>query len=209
MSDINGTPVKKKRVLYLDSLRALAIITVVLYHVGIRMDYSVFLDYGMLPSFNWFLTDFYLTCARCGVDIFLMLSGALSLGRVWDIRTFLGKRIPRIVAPFLFWFFTLSFVLLLILLLFPHQATVFSHYYMNAFDPTNVMSFLTFLGDSCLGHNKWFGPYWFFWMILGTYLIMPIFNKWICNSSMEEVEYFLVIWLVTCLFDNTLLWDFP
>lgn len=57
--------------------------------------------------------------------------------------------------------------------------------------------------------NLGFTPYWFFWMIFGVYLIMPIFNKWIRNSDIREVEYFLVIWLVTCLFDFTLFIDFP
>jgi hypothetical protein len=32
-----------------------------------------------------------------------MLSGALLLGRDWDIKGFLSKRIPRIVKPFVFW----------------------------------------------------------------------------------------------------------
>jgi surface polysaccharide O-acyltransferase-like enzyme len=52
-------------------------------------------------------------------------------------------------------------------------------------------------------------PYWFFWMILGTYLIMPIFNKWVANSDMGELEYFLVFWLITCIFDYTLGFPFP
>ena len=30
-----------------------------------------------------------------------MLSGALSLGRQWNIKSFLSKRLPRIVYPFL------------------------------------------------------------------------------------------------------------
>lgn len=50
---------------------------------------------------------------------------------------------------------------------------------------------------------------WFFWMILGTYFIMPIFDKWIANCDLKEVEYFLCIWLVTCLFTFTLNVEFP
>lgn len=45
-----------------------------------------------------------------------MLSGALLLGRVWDIKSFLGKRIPRIVLPFVFWGLILTFLLILIVL---------------------------------------------------------------------------------------------
>lgn len=51
--------------------------------------------------------------------------------------------------------------------------------------------------------------YWFFWMILGTYLIMPIFNKWVYNSDLRELEYFLFFWLITCIFDYTLGFPFP
>ncbi|WP_083777660.1 acyltransferase family protein [Methanobrevibacter ruminantium] len=66
-----------------------------------------------------------------------------------------------------------------------------------------------FIKSSFLGLNWWYGQYWFFWMILGTYLIMPIFNRWIKDCSIREVEYFLAIWLITCIFDNTLLIGFP
>ena len=54
-----------------------------------------------------------------------------------------------------------------------------------------------------------FGPYWFFWMILGTYLIMPIFNKWLLYANLEEAEYFLVFWLISCIFDFTINYPFP
>ena len=46
-------------------------------------------------------------------------------------------------------------------------------------------------------------------MILGTYLIMPIFNKWLLHADLKEAEYFLVIWLITCIFDYTLFINFP
>ena len=46
-------------------------------------------------------------------------------------------------------------------------------------------------------------------MILGTYLIMPIFNKWLLHSELEEAEYFLVFWLITSLFTFTLNTPFP
>lgn len=183
--------------------------TVILFHISVRLGFIVSPDYSVLPSFNWFFNDFLSTCCRCGVDIFLMLSGALSLGRVWDIKTFLGKRIPRIVLPFLFWGFVLTLSLAVISFIFPNIVDEFAKYSFLFFDTTSIKSFLEFLGTSYLGKNKWFGPYWFFWMILGTYLIMPIFNRWVYAASMKEIEYFLVIWFVTCIFGSTLYIDFP
>ena len=60
-----------------------------------------------------------------------------------------------------------------------------------------------------MAENVGFRPYWFFWMILGTYLIMPIFNKWLLHADLKEAEYFLVFWLITCIFDFTLFTPFP
>lgn len=159
-------------------------------------------DYSVIPSFNWFITDFMFTCARAGVPIFLMLSGALSLGRDWKLKDFLKKRLPRITLPFLFWLCVLSTIVILSLYYFdlPKFACI------SDFTFGGIANFIM---ESSTGGNQWFVPYWFFWMILGTYLIMPIFNNWVRLASMEEVEYFLAIWLITCLFDYTLFVKFP
>ena len=141
------------------------------------------------------------TSIRFGVDLFLMLSGALSLGRDWDIKPFLSKRIPRITLPFLFWGFVLSMV---------YVAIAFAVPSFEAKIPSlTLRPILNFILNAYLANSPSFGPYWFFWMILGTYLIMPVFNKWLYNSDLREAEYFLAIWLVVCLFENTLLMEFP
>ena len=185
------TVVKSKRIFYLDALRALAILCVMIVHVYAITRFIVKGDYG---SFQWFFSQLWGNPFRIGVDLFLMLSGALSLGRKWDIRTFLGKRIPRIIEPFLFW----NLILFGILLICSYLG--YSHF-LTSFDLGSISNALynTFFVPS--GE---FRPNWFFWMILGTYLIMPIFNKWLLHCDMKEVEYFLVIWLVTCIFDFTI-----
>ena len=190
-----------KRIFYFDALRALAILAVVLIHAFGRSSWNIILaNYGVIPSFNWFLAAFDNNCLRIGVCLFLMLSGALSLGRSWDIKSFLGKRIPRIVGPFLFWGFVISVSVLLLAPYLPFEV-------VPSFDFNTVIMFIynNFMSNS----TRFTYQYWFFWMILGTYLIMPVFNKWILHSSLSELEYFLVIWLITCLFDFTLGVEFP
>lgn len=187
--------VKSKRIFYFDALRAMAIFAVIIFHLFNDVNGLILNEYNIL-SFNWIFTDIMGTCFRFGVDLFLMLSGALSLGRVWDIKSFLGKRIPRIVAPFLFWGFILTLILFLISSYFPD--------FINLFDSYDLIGFLTYLYQAYLAKTPGFYQYWFFWMILGTYLIMPIFNKWLFNADLKEAEYFLVIWLITCIFDYTL-----
>ena len=192
---------KSKRIFYFDALRTMAIIAVIVFHIFNDCNKLIVNEYTIL-SFNWIISDVMGNCFRFGVDLFLMLSGALSLGRVWDIKSFLGKRIPRIVLPFLFWGFILSLFMFVFTLFVPDLLG-------PIFKSHDIMGFLTYLYNSYMAKNTGFKQYWFFWMILGTYLIMPIFNKWLYNAELEEAEYFLVIWLVTCLFDSTLNIQFP
>ncbi|MBO7443734.1 MAG: acyltransferase family protein [Methanobrevibacter sp.] len=185
----------KKHIFYFDALRALAIISVILVHVfdgGTR--HLIVAEYSAVPSLNWFICSFIINFFRIGVPLFLKLSGALSLGRDWTIRSFLGKRLPRIIYPFVFWLLFLSVMLVLI----------------NSFiHPLKIHGLFSLITVGALGKNNYFYQDWFFWMILGTYLIMPIFNKWIQHSEMKELEYFLSIWLITCIFDFTLRMQFP
>ena len=202
---------KKKRIVYLDTLRALAIISVITFHVFCRAGQIVFHDYSAIPSLNWFIAVIIGPCSRYGVDLFLMLSGALSLGRQWDIKTFLSKRITRIVLPFLFWCIVLSLFLLLVVYLFPNIMTLAVPYRLQFdFPQGGLLAIVDFIINyAILAKPGWFTQNWFFWMILGTYLIMPIFNKWLYNADLKEAEYFLVIWLITCIFDYTLFIEFP
>lgn len=210
MSNSSTTKRKTKRIFYFDALRALAIISVLWFHVFLLMKFSVVADYATVPSLNWFINDFLGTFFRCGVDIFLMLSGALSLGRVWDIRGFLGKRLPRIIYPFVLWGFILSVVIFLISIFIPSSVALMQQYGFGTFQSYDIVGFLKFLMDAYIAQARyWFRPYWFFWMILGTYLIMPVINKWLLHSELEEAEYFLVLWLITCIFTFTLNIQFP
>ncbi|WP_296789090.1 acyltransferase [uncultured Methanobrevibacter sp.] len=193
---------KSKRIFYFDALRALAIITVIMFHVYLRIGKGASVGWGMPPSPGWIATDLLATIARCGVAIFLMLSGALSLGRVWDIKPFLQKRLPRIAMPFVFW--TVVLASLIVLVYYFHPFSMFNYFHTFDFNTISTFFYNAFMGDTV-----WFTPYWFFWMILGTYLIMPVLNKWLLHADLKEAEYFLVIWLVTCLFSYTINFDFP
>ena len=189
---------KSKRIFYFDALRALAISCVVIVHVYALTGYHMACIYPNI-DFDWFFTQVLGNPFRIGVDLFLMLSGALSMGRDWDIKTFLGKRIPRICLPFIFW----NIVLISAYIYFSYMGNVD---YVQSFDLNSIFSYIL---TALVGRTTGFGPNWFFWMILGTYFIMPIINKWLYHSEMYEAEYFLVFWLITSLFDFTLMTSFP
>lgn len=206
-----NTKPKSKRIFYFDLLRALAIIIVILYHIGHRtlpliIGSTAICDYH---SFSWGLNLFMASCCKVGVPLFLMLTGALSLGRDWSIRSFLGKRLPRITLPFLFWGFVLSTIIALLVWNVPYVFSSSTLKGLSSILTPNLLGYISFLISYYKAEVFTSYPYWFFWMIFGIYLIMPIFNKWIVNSELTEVEYFLFFWLITCIFDFTLGSEFP
>lgn len=184
---------KSGRIFYLDALRALAIICVISIHIyALTGNYAA----GCYPDidFDWIFTQILGNPSRIGVGLFFMLSGALSLGREWEIKQFLSKRIPRIVVPFVFW----NAVLLSIYISFSYYGIF---YFVKSFD---LGSLWHYAYNSFLGHGTGFGPNWFFWEILGIYLVMPVINRWLANCELYEAEYFLALWIVTSIFDFTL-----
>ena len=201
----------KKRIFYLDALRAMAILTVIMFHVQ-TSTHSLVWSSQYFHTYGWFVSDFMGVSSRIGVCLFLMLAGALSLGRSWNIKIFLGRRLPRIVTPFLFWGFVLATSITLFLWFCPWSNTFLSHFALEKFsalDTHSLFSYLSFLFSYYMSDAFTSSPYWFFWMILGTYFIMPIFDKWVANSNLRELEYFLFFWLITCIFDFTLGIPFP
>ena len=192
---------KKKRIFYLDALRALAIITVISYHVLLATKFLIFKHPDQLPDLNWYIGAFLYNSFRFGVDLFLILAGALSLGREWTIKSFLGKRLPRIAKPYVFWLCVTLIVYLTAQYLAPDVFTI-----IPALTLPNIWNFIL---SALQSQTAYYYSYWFFWMILGTYLIMPIFNKWLLHSDLKEAEYFLVFWAITSLFNFTLYIPFP
>ena len=195
---------KSKRIFYFDALRALAIITVITFHVFGNTNGLATQEFVTGPTLDWIINCF-IGCNKLGVDLFLMLSGALSLGRVWDIKSFLGKRIPRIASPFLFWGLLIGTFMFLSLIYAPDVL----HKTISPIHERSFYGFLEYLYGVFMATNPGTSQYWFFWMILGTYLIMPVLNKWLLHSDLKEAEYFIFLWLISCLFEANLNMKFP
>lgn len=87
---------KKERIFYLDLLRSIAILAVILCHLFQLYPYEF--SWGPLRYLIVINTFGYL-----GVPIFFMLSGALLLNREIKFRDFYKKRFARIIYPYVFW----------------------------------------------------------------------------------------------------------
>lgn len=94
IKNING----RNRIFYLDEVRALAIILVILCHI-IRE----FCQIRPSGSLGWFSVGVFIELGVMGVPLFLMISGSLLLNREYDLPDFLKRRFTRILIPFIFW----------------------------------------------------------------------------------------------------------
>ncbi len=165
-----------KRLLWIDILRVFACFGVVWLHSGARM----MDNFANLSGFEWWVCNIYFNSVRCRIPLFLMISGAVILPKVYDsLGGYLRRRVLRLVWPFVFW--TLMYIPLRIYLL--HRSG------------TMDMSYAGFVFTSFRDGISHY--YWYIYMIIGLNLFFPILGSWIRRASESEIRYFLIVWLVT------------
>lgn len=152
-----------RRVIYFDVLRVLATFAVIVLHLSAQhwADTDVF-------SNAWLAFNLYGGIVRWSVPIFVMISGALFLGRDTDIHTILKKNVARIATVFLSW----SGCYALVGLVFRHA-------------PLSVV-----LSQLITGHYH----LWFLYMIVGLYLLIPLLRPIVKSESLTR--YFLLLALI-------------
>ena len=189
-----------KRIFYFDGLRAIAILCVVLLHVTGHLGEMMHFNVSTICSFAGFYELFAINFFKIGVALFLMISGALLLGRDWDVKSFFSKRIPRIVKPFIFWSLIFSIILILASYFVPS---------INFVDKFGIFDMFKLFIDMLMCKAPGSAVYWFFWMMLGVYILMPIFNKWINSTDLSKVEYFLIVWMIYIILTYSLMIPIP
>ncbi|MFC7394686.1 acyltransferase [Scopulibacillus cellulosilyticus] len=159
------------RVLYFDILRIIAICAVVLLHTSA----------GFLGDYNsshtsYFIGDVYDSVTRWCVPVFIMVSGALLLkpGKQETLADFFKKRTTKVVIPFLIW----TFIYIL-----------YRHYHDN-----HVFTYTGTIKDF-FNSNIYF-HLWFMYMIIGLYLVTPIFKVYVRHAKQENMLYFIILWFI-------------
>ena len=90
----------EKRIVYLDYLRVLATLAVFLLHISSQNWKNTDVN-----TFQWQIFNFTDSISRWCVAVFVMISGALFLGRRHSIKKIYTKYIFRLVTAALFWGF--------------------------------------------------------------------------------------------------------
>lgn len=167
-SKVNVTKPKKKRIFYFDQIRALAIILVILIHIC-----NKFRDAHVIGSLGWMIPSFTKSFCVIAIPLFLMISGSLLLNRNYELKDYISRRFTRLILPVIFW--GIIFILLR------------TYFHTSTLDMSSVYNMsLWFLNNG----------YWFSWMLISIYLLIPIINSFIKEYHERGLEYFLVIWFI-------------
>ena len=156
----------KKREPYLDILRTLACILIVLTHSAPPLHTS---GISSIHAFISFI------CSPSS-ELFLAISGALLLPVYRPTKEFLKKRFMRVFPPLLFW-----------------SCVIILYQYLSGSVPADETwhSFLSMPVKPVIG------VYWFFYVISGLYIFAPVISKWMLNSSINEIRFFILLWGIT------------
>lgn len=110
-----------------------------------------------------------------GIGLFFMVSGALLLPIMEPTSVFIKKRLIKIVIPTLIW---TCFYLLIKLFYDGYQISL-----------RDILS----IPFSPQGNSI----FWFIYVLIGIYLIAPILSKWLEKASKREIEFYLLLWVIT------------
>lgn len=148
---------------------------VVLLHASIEPIPAIVTPDSSAVLVQWWSVNIYDSFARPCVPLFVMLSGALLLQPSKTdepLRVFFKKRVSRIALPFFFW--------------------MGAYFAWDIFVNNQPLTTQT-LVEGLLG-----GPYihfWFFYMLIGLYLVTPLVRVFVAHASRRLLRYFFVLWL--------------
>ena len=169
----------KENINWIFNLRIIATFAVIMLHVSS----PIVVNYSNNSLSSWFVSNFFDSLSRFCVPVFVMISGALLLGKSEDIVVFLQKRVKRILVPFLFWTF------------------IYLSFNIFYFKTIEVHSFIDF--SMKFFRSLWFGSvfhFWYIYMIIGVYLITPIVNPWVTSVNSKGYFYFFSVWGISVFF---------
>ena len=112
-----------------------------------------------------------------GVPLFVMLSGALLLGKEEPLKVFFYRRLTRVLIPFLLW----SFIVYVIL------------YWQDGGD--SIIGFVCSYTIKSLTDGV-HSIYWYIYMLLGLYAITPPIRVMLHHNGNSMLSYFLLITFV-------------
>ena len=171
-SSAHGSGPNPGRKHWIDWLRAVAAFAVVVIHVTAPL----YAQIATLHRTDWWIANVVNCAARFAVPLFVMLAGALLLGRDEDAAVFYAKRAARLLPAFIFW----SLFYLLFAWATGGDGLDLRERFVNAVLVTGATYY-----------HLWYLP-----MFFGLMLVHPFLNAWLLGRRPERADliaFFAVI----------------
>lgn len=180
--------IEKDHHAWIDVLRIFACFMVVLSHcsdpfIGQFENNNSEFVYGSLLG----------SIVRSCVPLFIMISGYLLLNEpLSDMAVFYKKRAKRLLIPFITW----SILLPILYFLYVNYTSpgASSGLEKNDFTAGATGKKIYF---SVLNFNYTTTVLWYMYMLFGLYLFLPIIGNWLQNTSKQNIQRYLIIWVFT------------
>lgn len=166
----------KQRVYYLDVIRCMACLMVILMHAP--------LPDGTVPGFYHVLI--YTATSPC-IGLFFMISGALLLPARDSGLVFLKKRLGKVIAPTIVWTIV---------------AIIIRSFSQGWSEPKEMLRILCSIPFSVQVNPV----LWFMYVLIGLYVITPVISPWIEKASRNEMRTYLALWMVAMSYPIISLW---
>ena len=170
------------RTFWIDFIRVVGALLVVVIHVSGRVagGYAVEDRGEAVGTLGWLASNSFCSLSSAiAVPLFVMVSGALLLGRSEEVIPFYRKRFGKILLPFLGW----SCIFILCLRLAGR----------GLHDETPI-TLCSSVGAILSGNIS--GHFWFMYMLISLYLVAPFVSVFVRNASKNMLTCFLILWFV-------------
>lgn len=169
---------KSNRIVYLDFLRIISIVGVIVIHVT---------SIGYLESdvnSTFIISVAYNSLFRWSVPIFFMITGCLFLrkNKEIDFSIILKKYIPR---------------LLMALVIFGVIYSLLDMYLYNSFSIKGIIMIVWNVFSNNTGYHLWF-----LYALISIYLMIPIFRLIVEKLKQKQLLFVIVIWMIFSLLPN-------
>lgn len=163
------------RLVWVDALKVLSIFAVILLHCAAPL-LLTFEQEEASGGTSWWIGNLYDSAVRWAVPVFVMVSGALLLGRSREepVGEFLRRRLLRVAIPFLAWS----------VLYFEWRIW----FWGADLEHAELLSML--LREPISYHL------WFVYMLLGVYLLAPLLGSLFAVGRPVLVYYALGLWVI-------------
>ena len=192
------SPLKKERIVWLDSVRLAAMLMLVCCHATGPFNYLP--DPTILEAADIkFWGAFWGAAMRSCVPLFVMLTGALLLPIHAEANAFCKRHISRVLWPFLIWSVAYSFLPWLAGLAHVdhNTAAAFMPYAGDAIDDHSLRGAFAYILQIPFNNSPLTVPMWYIYLLIGLYLYMPIFSAWVKQASRRSQRNYLAVWGVT------------